>query len=216
MAEGNIVSSLQLNEKWSTVILAHASSLLVGSDHNDDGFRDEPQATQFNLSNRWLYYDPSGFQMRFCVRALMDDRLAGQMGFEREHDPLTSEFWGSHIKNKGINGYLKLGIPLNEENSQNIAIVADFNYHNMDSNYGLKTYDGTQKSLFLNVIYQNQINEYHRLSFGLLGQDDDFREDMNDHRTYIFTPVPSPEPLYIYDLSRRERSVGLFVNTTYS
>ncbi|HOG42117.1 MAG TPA: carboxypeptidase-like regulatory domain-containing protein, partial [Bacteroidales bacterium] len=59
MAEGNIVSSLQLNEKWSTVILAHASSLLVGSDHNDDGFRDEPQATQFNLSNRWLYYDPS-------------------------------------------------------------------------------------------------------------------------------------------------------------
>ncbi|HPK29837.1 MAG TPA: TonB-dependent receptor [Bacteroidales bacterium] len=217
MAEGNIVSSLQLNEKWSTVILAHASSLLVGSDHNDDGFRDEPQATQFNLSNRWLYYDPSGFQMRFGVRALMDDRLAGQMGFEREHDPLTSEFWGSHIKNKGINGYLKLGIPLNEENSQNIAIVADFNYHNMDSNYGLKTYDGTQKSLFLNVIYQNQINEYHRLSFGLSGQDDDFREDMNDHRTYIFTPVPSPEPIiYNIDLSRRERSVGLYGEYNYT
>jgi len=112
MVEGNIASSLQLNEKWSTVILAHASSVLKGTDHNDDGFRDEPQATQFNFSNRWLYYDPSGFQMRFGVRALTDGRVAGQMGFQRGDNPRASEYWGSLIRNSGINGYLKMGIPL--------------------------------------------------------------------------------------------------------
>ncbi|NLX40754.1 MAG: TonB-dependent receptor [Bacteroidales bacterium] len=217
MAEANVASSLQLNEKWSTVILAHASSVLKSIDHNDDGFRDEPQATQFNLSNRWLYYDPSGFQMRFGIRALADDRLGGQMGFERDHDPLTSEFWGSRIKNKGLNGYLKLGIPLNEENSHNIAIVADYNYHTLGSSYGLKTYDGTQKSIFLNLIYQNQLNDHHRISFGLSGQDDDFREDVEDHRTYIFTPVPSPDPItYKIPLHRRERSVGVYGEYNYT
>lgn len=217
MVEGNIASSLQLNEKWSTVILAHASSVLKSIDHNDDGFRDEPQATQFNLSNRWLYYDPSGLQVRFGVRALTDDRLAGQMGFKREDNPLTSEFWGSRIKNKGLNGYFKIGIPLNEENSHNIAVVADYNYHDIDSKYGLKAYVGTQKSLFLNLIYQNQLNDHHRISIGLSGQDDDFREHVIDNRTHIFTPVPSAEQfVYSLGLNRREKSVGLYGEYNYT
>jgi hypothetical protein len=85
-----------------------------------------------------------------CVsayRALTDGRVAGQMGFQRGDNPRTSEYWGSLI-NSGINGYLKIGIPLNEENSQNIAIVADYNYYMLDSDYGMKSYAGTQKVYF--------------------------------------------------------------------
>jgi outer membrane receptor for ferrienterochelin and colicins len=217
MVEGNIASSLQLNEKWSTVILAHASSVLKGTDHNDDGFRDEPQATQFNFSNRWLYYDPSGFQMRFGVRALTDGRVAGQMGFQRGDNPRASEYWGSLIRNSGINGYLKMGIPLNEENSQNIAIVADYNYYKIDSDYGMKSYAGTQKSIFLNLIYQNQINDYHRISFGISGQDDDFWEHVGDDRLHIFAPTPAKEPFaYGIGLSRRERSLGIYGEYNYT
>jgi hypothetical protein len=36
--------------------------------------------------------------------------------------------WGSDILNRQLNGYLKVGVPLNEDNSQNIALVADYCY----------------------------------------------------------------------------------------
>ena len=50
----NVASSLQMGYKWSTVILAHVSGNLMSHDMNGDGFMDEPEMLQFNLSNRWL------------------------------------------------------------------------------------------------------------------------------------------------------------------
>lgn len=46
-----------------------ASSLQMG-----DSFRDDPQMLQFNFANRWLYYSPTGIQLRFGIRALQDSR----------------------------------------------------------------------------------------------------------------------------------------------
>ena len=101
----------------------------MAHDMNGDGFRDEPEMTHLNFANRWLYYDQSGVQVRFGVKALYDSRLGGQMTFGREHvDSLRtmSVPWGTYITNQGVNGYLKVGIPLNEDNSHNIAVVADY------------------------------------------------------------------------------------------
>ena len=53
----------------------------------------------------------------------------------------------------------------------------------------MKSYAGTQKSIFLNLIYQNQINDYHRISFGISGQDDDFWEHVGD-TDYTFLLLP--------------------------
>ena len=39
---------------------------------------------------------------------------------------------GSDIMNRSLNGYLKVGIPLNEDNTQNIAFVGDYAYQDMD------------------------------------------------------------------------------------
>jgi hypothetical protein len=63
--EANIASSLQLNDRLSTVVLAHASADPMEHDMNGDGFLDEPLTKQFNLANRWLYMTPNGTQLRF-------------------------------------------------------------------------------------------------------------------------------------------------------
>ena len=84
MTEANIASSLQLNEKWSTVTMGHYSSMPMGHDGNGDGFKDEPTSLKFNLTNRWLYYDESGMQIRFGIRALTDDRTGGMTSFRKE------------------------------------------------------------------------------------------------------------------------------------
>lgn len=165
----NIASSLQMGYKWSTVILGHVSGNIEAHDMNNDGFLDEPKMLQFNLSNRWLYQADNGVQVRFGVRAIQDKRDGGQI-------LAIQNRWTSDILNRSLNGYLKVGVPLNEDNSQNIALVADYNYQDMDSGFGTKTYDAGQHSAFANLLYQNVINDSHRFTLGLNGTFDRYDE----------------------------------------
>ena len=165
----NIASSLQMGYKWSTVILGHVSGNIEAHDMNNDGFLDEPKMLQLNLSNRWLYQADNGVQVRFGVRAIQDKRDGGQV-------QAIQNRWTSDILNRSLNGYLKVGVPLNEDNSQNIALVADYNYQDMDSGFGTKTYDAGQHSAFANLLYQNVINDSHRFTLGLNGTFDRYDE----------------------------------------
>lgn len=176
--EANIASSLQLNSKWSTVILGHFSTDPMGHDGNHDGFKDEPVSMQFNLSNRWLYVADNGAQVRFGFRALSDDRVAGMNEYKKGME-ITNTLWGSEIKNKGLNGYLKVGIPLSEDNSKNIATVADYTWHRMNAFFGKNRFDAIQNSAFVNIMFQNQIDDIHKYVLGLSGQYDNFDEQLS-------------------------------------
>ena len=187
----NVASSLQMGYKWSTVILGHVSGNIAPHDMDGDGFLDEPKQLQFNLSNRWLYQADNGVQVRFGVRAIQDSRLGGQMlkdadgkhvFYDRKTYSLnpaagTVDPWGSDILNRSMNAYVKVGVPLNEDNSQNIALIADYNFQNMDSYFGSTKYLADQHSAFANLLYQNVINDSHRFTLGLNGTFDRFNED---------------------------------------
>ena len=186
----NIASSLQMGYKWSTVILGHVSGNVSTHDMNSDGFLDEPMMLQFNLANRWLYQAENGIQVRFGVRALQDTRLGGQVLKDAEGREVMYDYksytlqntgsidpWGSDILNRSINGYVKVGVPLNEDNSQNIALIADYAYQDMDSYFGSTKYIAGQHSAFANLLYQNVINDSHRFTLGLNGTFDRYDED---------------------------------------
>ena len=187
----NVASSLQMGYNWSTVILGHVSGNIAPHDMDGDGFLDEPKQLQFNLSNRWLYQSDNGVQVRFGVRALQDSRLGGQMltDADGQHvfydkdtytlypQPNQTDPWGSDILNRSINGYLKVGVPLNEDNSQNIALIADYSYQDMDSYFGATKYLAGQHSAYANLLYQNVINDSHRFTVGLNGTFDRYDED---------------------------------------
>lgn len=205
--EANIASSLQLNPKWSTVILGHFSTDPMGHDGNHDGFKDEPVSMQFNLSNRWLYVADNGAQVRFGFRALSDDRVAGMNEYKKGME-ITNTLWGSEIKNMGLNGYLKVGIPLNEDNSKNIATVADYTWHRMNSFFGKNRFDAIQNSAFLNIMFQNQIDEYHKYVLGLSGQYDNFDEVL----TAPFFGIWSADR----NTGREESSAGAYGEYTYT
>lgn len=189
----NVASSMQMGYKWSTVILGHVSGNIASHDMNNDGFLDEPKMLQFNFSNRWLYHADNGLQVRFGVRALQDRRHGGQVlkdedGQEVLYDKDSYIFnpfeaadkvnpWGSDIFNRSINAYLKVGVPLNEDNSQNIALVTDYSYQDMDSYFGATQYLADQHSAYANLLYQNVINDSHRFTLGLNGTFDRYNED---------------------------------------
>ncbi len=222
----NIASSLQMGYKWSTVILGHVSGNIEPHDMNHDSFLDEPQMLQFNLANRWLYMADNGVQVRFGVRAIQDSRLGGQMlkdkdgkdvFYDKDTYSLESKAgavdpWGSDILNRSINGYLKVGVPLNEDNSQNIALIADYSYQDMDSYFGSTKYLAGQHSAFANLLYQNVINESHKFTLGLNGTFDRYNEDFM--RTVVGSLGRPGEARHngITDLA----NAGVFGEYTYS
>ncbi len=203
--EANVASSLQLNEKWSTVIMAHASGDTQEHDGNDDGFKDEPKTLQLNFDNRWLYQAaPGGVQIRFGVKAFSDKRIGGQMGYKEGmndhgvYEAVSKGIWGSEIHNSGIDGNFKLGIPLSNEGAESLAFVATYSYYDMNTSYGKKYYKGYQNMAFVNAMYQNQIHENHHYTFGIAGQYDKIGENYMVYDENINKAVPFPtgeEPL---------------------
>lgn len=214
--EANVASSLQLNDKWSTVIMGHLSGDTKKHDENGDGFRDDPLTKQFNLDNRWLYVADNGTQIRFGVKGLNDSRIGGQMGYskgmnDRDGDlgeAYNKGIWGSEVNNKGVNGYLKVGLPLNEENTQNLAFVTDYSYFKMDSNFGLKDFNGEQNMLFVNAMYQNQLNDSHKVIFGLSGRYDNITQNLQ--QLSVNTGKPA-----VTDLSITDKVVGGYGEYTF-
>lgn len=162
-ADLNIASSIQLDEeeKWSTVLLGHISGNFMDMDHNSDGFLDDPRGYLASVSNRWLYYDPSGLQVRFGVRGVRDEKTGGQL-------PSIQNPWQTHISNNSIDGYVKVGVPLSEDNTVNMAAVLDYNYQNLKYTFGPNSYyNAGQHSAFVNLLYQDQHLDAHHLTVGL-------------------------------------------------
>ena len=172
-ADLNVISSIQLDEemKWSTVILGHIDGNANAMDMNGDKFRDDPTGLQMSLANRWLYYDPSGLQVRFGVSALQDHRQGGQLS-------TVANPWQSDILNRSLDAYLKVGLPISDDSASSIALVADWNYQNMDSSFGLTTYDANQQSAFVNLLLQKQISESHKFTLGLSNVLDVYNENL--------------------------------------
>ena len=179
----NVVSALQFDElsTWSTVMLAHIDGNIKPMDMNSDGFMDDPKSLNIALGNRWLYFGQDGKQVRFGVRAIQDRRNGGQM------DSVSDNPWKSNILNRSLNGYVKVGIPLNELNTSNVAMVADYTFQTLDSEFGMSSavpmtfgreYDANQHSAFLNLLYQNQDNDDHHFTLGLSEMLDIYNESL--------------------------------------
>ena len=156
----NIISALQFDElsTWSTVILAHVDGNFKTMDNNGDGFMDDPRQLNFALSNRWLYFGQDGVQVRFGFRAIRDDRTGGQM---------DENGWRSNILNQSLNGYVKVGVPVSDDGDRSIALVSDYTYQDLGSDFGMRRYDAGQHSVFANLMYQDISSEHHRLTLGL-------------------------------------------------
>lgn len=210
MYEGNVVSALQLNDRWNTILLAHFSYSDPKMDHNRDGFRDDPCLRQINVSNRWFYYAPSGLQIRFGVKAVDDSRVGGQMDYDRSMAGATAPAaWGSFIHNSLYNAYFKAGLPLGDDQCSSIAFVATGNYYDSDAYFGCNHYSGTQSTLFTNLLYHNDINESHSLEFAFTGQFD------KTYERYALRPygLEAAEQLPIPD--KREHLLGAMGEYTF-
>lgn len=165
----NVLSSLQLGEKFYTILMGHVDGNFKTHDMNGDGFMDDPGQLQLNFANRWLYYTPA-WQIRWGLHAVRDSREGGQI---REGG------WASTVLNTSLNGYVKAARSLREDGSASIALVADYTYRKMDSGFGMSLYNAVQQSAFANLIYRNRFNDSHDLTAGINFTGDWWSEDLD-------------------------------------
>jgi len=229
--EANITTALPVtkDKKLTTVLLLHGSGDTDARvmDHNHDLFRDLPRSTQINAANKWLYSADNGMQLRWGWKYVEENRLGGMVGYKKSMREQMEEHWdepgtlyGSHIRNRNVNGYVKLGMPVGasvydeeeqEELRSNFAMIIDFDHFNEEAYFGLNDYRGNENALSANFMYNHYFSYRSSLIVGLSGQ-------MRYYGESLLNPTPWQEktPVAWFGLNRDEHEAGLYAEYTYA
>ncbi len=206
-AYGNAHGKLEFNgntnlkvykDMISTAILVHASGQTMRNDDNSDGFMDEPLSSQFQFSNRWKFTNYKGFMTQVGVNVLMEDRLGGQMDFEKDMVQSVNNPYGISIKTNRVTGYMKSGIVSKDERSA-LAILSNFTGHKTNSFYGITDYDANETRFYGSMIFTRDL-------------DKNAKHTLNAGASYVYDNFS--ESLYGINLDRVEKVPGIFAEYT--
>ena len=181
--EINMSSAIPLtpDKSLSTVIMAHGSLDTASHDMNEDGFSDMPKANQINVANKWLWQNKDGVQLRWGWKVVNENRLGGQMGYNKDLyeemvSNLESNIYGSAIHNRNINAYIKAGIPVGYERTftgdpadavqNNVAMVFDYDNYVTDSYFGRSDIDVKENTFRFNATYAHYFTQRSSLNAG--------------------------------------------------
>jgi len=151
--EMNFDTKYQLSEELGTMLLGHGSFKNLKMDHNNDSFLDLPLGNQINLMNRWVYHSDN-LHGRWIVKALYEDRKGGQNSF---YPSENSNYYGIGIETQRYEFYGKTGYVFDTEQFSSMALIYSGSYHDQNSFFGNRKYNAIQKSAYLNLIYETDI-----------------------------------------------------------
>ncbi len=153
----------KVSPKISTMLLSYASYNRQRWDEDRDTFLDMPLVTHLSVMNRWKYSGANrDGQLGFKI--LHDTRDAGQTDFDMSRPRSASEWYGSRNRIRRYEFFSKAGTDLGSGHS--VGLILSGFYHDQESFWGRKNYEGDEKSIYANLIYQ-KTGERHNLSSGL-------------------------------------------------
>ena len=186
--ELNLQLNYRLTEKWSTGLLVHGNYYGSEFDYNKDAFLDIPLKKQANVLSRWMY-NADDLYFEFNIHGILDSRNGGQTNnlFSAVFDSTANRLYLVNSEIRRIGAFGKLGYFGFNNPRQSIAFMFDANIHQHNSIFGERTYNGLQKRIYGNFIFQtNLVNNENNLTVGLTYDIIDFEEqfsDINNDRT---------------------------------
>lgn len=177
--EANVVHADSINSKWSHTFLGHGNTILNRMDTNEDGFMDQPVGRQLNAAYLLNYQDldNSGWATHFGLGLLDDHRLSGQMDFIENSDQLTANRYGVGIDISRFQAWNKTGYIFKGKPWQSIGWMNQFTYHEQNSYFGLTPYQGTERTVYSNLIFESILGQpRHKYKAGASFMYDDFDE----------------------------------------
>lgn len=202
--EVNLTAATDVNDIWSTGVLAHYKGMFLEHDANGDGFRDLPTMHEVNVMNRW-YYKTDKHTAQYLIRGLYDQRQGGTMnefkGTDREYE-IGMKAWRAEA-------LVKQGFIFNKEKGTSIGLIVNGSYHSINNGYGrCRNYSGGQGSLNFNGIFQTNFNDANKLSAGISVNYDDYKEYLADERTDLVKDGRM-------NMDRWEVTPGIFAEYSY-
>ncbi len=202
--ELNIHTAKKISSKWSSMLFLHGNDQEMKQDLDNDSFLDMPLNRQITAMNRWKFQGEKLIS-QFGIRAMGEDRQGGQISFKPIPDAGTTNSYGMGISDKQLDVFAKNGLLFPEQPYKSIGIITSGRIHRLNSFYGLRKYQGEQKNIYANIIYQSIISStLHTVKTGASFMLDDYRE--------IFSPTPVRDSSF----NRTESVPGIFAEYTYN
>lgn len=210
-AELNVQLAHRFKKNASSELLLHGSSQFNKSDHNRDGFLDQPLFKQLNGYHRWHFGIPNKLEAQVGVRAIYEDRQGGQTNFNFKKDFGTKSSYGVGIKNTLVELFTKTGTINRAKPYQSLALITSTRLHLQNAYFGTTTYDATQRSFYANTIYQTIIGDTrHYIRSGVSFNYNDYFEKMNGMPIRTEELVPGAYAEYTYnDLQQFSMVAGI-------
>jgi hypothetical protein len=193
--ETNIDGSIKLNDKLSTMLMAHIDEFGNKIDQNHDGFMDLPKLQTYNIFNRWDYINPGKMVSKLGIKYLDETREGGQMDFNKgtmnfDTTGISNDTkkYGFEIHTKRIEGFWKNGFFIKNHPEASIGLILSGVNHEQTGFYGLDQYNGHERSLYANLIFNTSLKKNtHKIAAGFSYLLDDFRENyIQDSPTYLY------------------------------
>ncbi len=190
--ELNVEAARQLNDNWSTMVMAHGEYFQTDIDHNHDSFLDMPKVKNYNVFNRWKYSSGGRLEAQVGVKVLGDERVGGQYteldGAHGQHG-----LYKTKLATNRYEAFAKTGLVNFDKPHKSLGWINNVAWHDQDGYFGNNNYTGTQTSYYSNLIFQNIIdNTNHLYRLGASYQfdkiDENFAEQSYD-RTEIVPGV---------------------------
>ncbi|MGC6428440.1 MAG: TonB-dependent receptor domain-containing protein [Flavobacteriales bacterium] len=175
-SKGKLENNFQLAKKngvWKSNLFISNQFHNVDIDDNNDGFLDETHLKSLNVLNKWRanFGDKN---ISFNARVIIEEREGGQL----------KSFDNPYLVN--INNELfevsgKFGV-LNSDNcNKSTGTQYSLKKHHQFAQFGNNVYDGTQESIFLNIIRQTDFTDKsHVLKYGFSFFGDRYIESLNN------------------------------------
>lgn len=178
--ELNLTQVSAIGEHWNQSILLHANGTFAKKDYNHDGFLDQPTGNQINVGYLINYndLDHSGWASHFGINLLKDERHAGQMDFNINTPQASQSAYGVGINTARAQIWNKTGFVFAGKPYRSLGWMNQFTFHQQDSFYGLRNYDGKQATYYSNLIYEDILgNTNNKYKVGASFLYDHFNED---------------------------------------
>jgi outer membrane receptor protein involved in Fe transport len=160
-SELNLQGGVQLNERWHMGLFGSAASVYGTFDNNQDSFRDQALSNTFNLLQRFSYQGRR-MEAQLGLQAYVDQKLGGQTSYTKAQP----NGYGMELASEHLSIFSKTGF-FGKKPAQSLGVIAQLKFQNMSGLYGLRTFLGSEKRAYMNVIYDDIIGTAdHKIKAG--------------------------------------------------
>lgn len=167
----------RFNDRLATGLYVFGTYNAKRTDHiGHDGFADYPQQQQLNVVNRWRYENGKGFVSQSLVNYIHEERLGGDMRFEKDMRGDTSVYGFGGTTDR-LHFFTKNGFRLSNTASFGSQVAAT--WFRQDAFYGLSDYKGEEKNLYVNLLVNAEVAGGHTVDYGVSFRYNDISEQLS-------------------------------------